>query len=161
MLGFYYFNEEAYYPYSKYDLLSYFYSDRRNRALAGYADGTYKLGKLALIAGSMGSRRTRPFASDKLNVRTAFAYTHGRYLSFPNAPGYTPLPNGGNMPIFVDASGNHLVRAPDFTASGSVNYRIPLGPDQIEFSVQPAYSSRVYFDFTSTQSQGPVFTLEG
>ncbi len=99
--------------------------------------------------------------SDALNLRLGFAYTHARYVSFPTAPGFTPLPTGGNASIFVDASGHPMVRSPDFSINGSANYKVPLGSRQLEFSLAPSYTSPIYFDFASQQRQGPVFLLDG
>jgi iron complex outermembrane receptor protein len=99
--------------------------------------------------------------SDALSVRATFGYTNGQYKSFPGAPAYRPLANGGNAAIFVDASGNPTVRTPKVQASAQIDYTIPLGERAITFSLSHSYQGRVYYDFDSQLSQGPVFVVDG
>ncbi|HEY9090203.1 TonB-dependent receptor [Parasphingorhabdus sp.] len=107
--------------------------------------------------------------NDNFDLRAAAAYTHARYLDFPSAPGYVldpadPATLGGLLfsNISLDASGNHMVRAPEFTASGSIAYHTPIGGNsELEIVLSPYYSSRVYYTFDNSLSQKPYFTLDG
>jgi len=105
---------------------------------------------------------------DKFDVRAAAAYTHARYRDFPNAPGYVDAPTnpstlGGLLyaNVSLDASGNTMVRSPAFTASSTVRYHTPLrdGLD-LEVTLSPYYSSRVYFTFDNSLSQKAYVTLD-
>jgi iron complex outermembrane receptor protein len=106
---------------------------------------------------------------DHFDVQESAAYTHARYISFPNAPGYTADPTnpgtlGGlifaNIP--VDASGKNMVRAPEFSASATFRYHVQLSETKkLEVTLSPYYSSRVYFTFDNTLSQAPYATLDG
>jgi iron complex outermembrane receptor protein len=107
--------------------------------------------------------------SSAFDLHGAVAYTHARYIDFPNAPGYVndpanPATLGGLLfaNVSVDASGKHMVRSPDFTASSSLTYHAQLG-DQKEFeaTLSPYYSSRVYFTFDNSLSQKAYVTLDG
>ena len=106
--------------------------------------------------------------NDAFDVHAAFAYTHARYKNFPNAPGYTLDPTNPNTAfglifanISVDASGRHMVRAPDYTASGTISYHTQLTErDRLDVTVTPYYSSRVYFDFVNSLSQAPYATVD-
>jgi len=42
------------------------------------------------------------------------AYIHDRFTSFPNALLSYPAPGGGNVQFAGDATGNRLLRVPDF-----------------------------------------------
>lgn len=94
-------------------------------------------------------------ATDRLTFRGAIAYNHARYSSFPAAQAFLPRDGGGNITVTRDLSGNHVVRAPDFTANLSVNLRTDLGGGELALFANAFYSSRVYLDFTNTVSQDP------
>jgi iron complex outermembrane receptor protein len=106
--------------------------------------------------------------SDNFDLRAAAAYTHARYLEFPFAPGYIldptdPATLGGLLfsNVSLDASGNVMVRSPEFTASGMLRFHMPVGnDDEFEITVSPYYSSRVYFTFDNSLSQGPYATVD-
>lgn len=51
----------------------------------------------------------------------------------------------GNVGVTLDASGNQLIRAPDFTASGSLNYRRELSAGFVDLSTTLYYSSKYVF----------------
>lgn len=99
--------------------------------------------------------------SRAFDVRAAVAYTHARYTDFPFAPAYSTVatPETGFGLVFLnssaDASGNKMVRAPELTVSTAFNYHADLGNDRrLDVSVSPHYSSRVYFTFDNSLSQG-------
>jgi len=113
--------------------------------------------------------------NDNFDLRAAVAYTHARYIKFPNAPtvidapfipGTTtpnPLTLGGliYMNFSTSANGNHMVRAPALTASGTMAFHTPIGGNkEFELTVSPYYSSRVYFTFDNLLSQKSYVTLD-
>jgi iron complex outermembrane recepter protein len=106
--------------------------------------------------------------NDNFDIRLAAAYTHSRYVEFPVAPTYIvdptdPATLGGLLfsNVNTDASGNTMVRAPKFTASGTFRFETPVGDnDQFEIAVTPYYSSRVYMSFDNRLSQKPYATVD-
>lgn len=107
--------------------------------------------------------------SDNLDLRAAVAYTRSRYVEFTNAPIYVDDPTnpatlGGLLYANVsgDVSGRTMVRAPKFTASGTARFHTPVGDgDELEATLSPYYSSRVYFNFDNSLSQKAYLTLDG
>lgn len=106
--------------------------------------------------------------SDNFDVRAAAAYTHSRYVDFKSAPAYIdnpadPATLGGLLfsNISRDVSGKKMVRSPEFTASSTLSYHTPIGGDnELEISLSPYYSSRVFFTFDNVLSQKPYVTLD-
>lgn len=106
--------------------------------------------------------------SDAFDIRLGGAYTHSRYTDFKSAPGYTDdpaVPSTAfgliNAGVPVNASGNQMIRAPEFTASATAAYHADLGDDRrLDLMVSPYYSGRVYFDFANQLSQKPYLTLD-
>ncbi|HEY9090213.1 TonB-dependent receptor [Parasphingorhabdus sp.] len=120
--------------------------------------------------------------NDNFDLRMAAAYTHARYVDFQNAPGYVndptnptsivslPIGPGGSLVpipgllfanVVVNASGNNMVRSPEFTASSTLSYHTSVGGNnELELTVSPYYSSRVYFTFDNSLSQKAYVTLD-
>lgn len=107
--------------------------------------------------------------SENFDLRAAVAYTRSKYVEFANAPIYVddptnPVTLGGLLYVNVsgDVSGRTMVRSPKFTASGTARFHTPVGDgDELEITLSPYYSSRVYFNFDNSLSQKPYFTLDG
>ena len=54
-----------------------------------------------------------------------------------------------------------MVRAPDYTASGTISYHAQLSErDRLDVTVTPYYSSRVYFDFINSLSTAAYATVD-
>lgn len=89
--------------------------------------------------------------TDELSATVATSLLHARYTDYRNALVQVPRTvNGvvclcGNVGVTLDASGNQLIRAPDFTASGSLNYRRELSAGLIDLSTTLYYSSKYVF----------------
>lgn len=88
--------------------------------------------------------------SENLSVFGGLAYNHGRYADFTGAAVFNPvIVNGqprGNIQAAEDASGNHLVKAPDFTFNIGATLRIPLDGGAIEISPLVSHSSKYFWD---------------
>jgi iron complex outermembrane receptor protein len=63
--------------------------------------------------------------TNALKLDGSVAWEHSRYTSFYGAVSYLPAPVG-NTEIFVNATGNPLQRAPEWTASLGGQYRVGL-----------------------------------
>ena len=96
------------------------------------------------------------------NIRASAAYTRSRYKNFPTATIFCPrgAPAYGNATIPLGAlnpctgeinsdgaTGNELIRTPEFTASLSANYRAALdGGSAVEVNGSAYYSGRFFWD---------------
>lgn len=96
------------------------------------------------------------------NIRASAAYTRSRYKNFPTATIYCPrgAPTYGNASIPLGAlnpctgqinsdgaTGNELIRTPEFTASLAADYRVELdGGAAVELSGSAFYSGRFFWD---------------
>lgn len=87
------------------------------------------------------------------------AYTHARYKEFPGAIAW--IPNATNTAYAtrtVDAAGNQMMRAPDFTGNFSLTYDIPtsVGMFQLTPSV---YKTTSFYTETASQFLVPGYAL--
>lgn len=99
---------------------------------------------------------------DGLTLRATAAYTHSKYKNFPGASVFCPrgAPSFGNASVALGvlnpctgqinsngATGNQLIRTPEFTASASANYRHDLdNGGAIELSGSAFYSGSYFWD---------------
>ena len=94
------------------------------------------------------------------------AYTHAKYVTFQGAPAYNQclVPAcGAGFGLFlvsgVDASGNSLPHAPNFTSTLGLRYTTDLAAGKLGFSGNLYYTSKFYFDSPNQFSQGGYATL--
>jgi len=88
----------------------------------------------------------------ELNIGAA--YTHARYGRYTNSASYVQCLNrttcGASYGVFavvpVDASGNQMQRAPDFTGNLGARYSTKLANGELALSGNFYDSDRVYFD---------------
>jgi len=88
-----------------------------------------------------------------LNLRAALAYTHADYDSFPNAQAFIPRLGGGNTVTSVNASGNQLIRTPEFTLSLGGRYSFDAFDGKAFLGGSLFHSSPVYYDFLNAFRQ--------
>src|SRR3546814_17189087 len=69
------------------------------------------------------------------------------------------LPGGGNAVIVIDASGNHLLRAPTLSANAAVNYTIPVGEGSLDLNVNYSYSSKSYQEVSEVLFVSPIHLI--
>lgn len=109
------------------------------------------------------------------NVRASAAYTHSRYKNFPTATIFCPrgAPTYGNATIPLGAlnpctgeinsdgaTGNELIRTPEFTASLAADYRVELARgDAVELSGSAYYSGRFFWDPGNRLKEGAYVLL--
>jgi iron complex outermembrane receptor protein len=153
-----------------------FYYDYKNLQVSSYQFGAAIINNAASseiygLEAQLGYRVNKDFS---LNANAA--YTHARYKSFPGAPFYNycdpsiPAAQFTN-PLYctqgagtlaqtsIDASGYHVQRSPDFTASIGANYGLDLAQGRLNLSGNLYYSSSFYFDPVQQFKQDGYETL--
>lgn len=86
-------------------------------------------------------------ATDDLTLRASAAYVHGRYDSFVGAQTFVPQPQGGNLVLPNDVSGNRLIRAPEWTFNLGFDWGHDVGGGRVGLYGNLYYSSKIYYDF--------------
>lgn len=103
--------------------------------------------------------------SDQFKFRSGASWTHARYTEFPLATKWTPIlstagvPVGGNkLDPNPSATGNKMIRTPDFTAfvSGTFTQELPKG--SLELTGTASYSDS-FFWHVNNRLQQPSFVV--
>ena len=125
-----------------------FYYDYKDLQIANYASGVgvIKNAAKAEIYGADVQLTAR--LTDRFSLGAGVAYTHSKYVSFPDATFY---PGTGTVadPVRTqqtDASGNQLLRTPEWTGSLSASYKQPIGDNSLQFSANYYLTSGFNFD---------------
>ena len=99
--------------------------------------------------------------TDNFTVHLAGAYTHGRYVTYTGAVGFTNNPNGiSYINVPLDASGKNMIRSPEFTGNAGLNYDQKVSFGTIRLGGNVSYSSSLYFD-APNQFEQKAFALLG
>jgi iron complex outermembrane receptor protein len=86
--------------------------------------------------------------------------SRARYEEFPGAQCYSRRPDlAGNTVFTCDASGNHMIRAPEFTFNLGARWSQPIGSGELEIGGNVYHSGRVYYDFSNNFSQDPYYLV--
>jgi iron complex outermembrane receptor protein len=98
---------------------------------------------------------------DGFKVNVGISALNARYQDFPNAliDRPTPGPEGGNVPLTIDAAGNHMIRAPDFSLTLGANYRTELAGGELSLSGLLYHTSSIYYDFEERVHQPGYTTI--
>lgn len=175
---------EAGFKYGRGDLrfeiaaFHYRYNDLQTTAYDFTAGGTQRV----LNAGSARIKGVEASLNYSMNnaidVRAGATYLHARYKDFSNAQDYCPVlaegtlptpgsitcpqgtPIGGSNAYNVDASGQPLSRAPDFTATAGIDYHMPLADGKLTLSGNVYYTSSISFSPNGRLKQ-PEYALVG
>ncbi len=110
----------------------------------------------ATIYGVEGEAIIRPVRN--LSLKPGFSLLHGKYDSFLGAQIFTPNGLGGNTASFIDASGKNLIRTPFFTASIGLDYTVPVGDGEVQFTSNIFHSGKSYWDVANRVVERP-YTL--
>lgn len=90
-----------------------------------------------------------------ISITGGLAYTHGRYKNYTGAPGnvfdYT-TGTADNSP--VDASGNRMIRSPDWTGNIGIDSNFDVGGGKLNLTANLYYSSKFFFDAANNNMQG-------
>ncbi len=97
--------------------------------------------------------------SGELHLGSGLAYTDAKYVSFPNGPISVPLATGGNTSVPGDLAGNRMIRTPKFTVSGTADYAVPVGANELELSATYYHNSGFYWDPDNRLKQTPYGLL--
>ncbi len=90
--------------------------------------------------------------TDRLNLQGGFEVLHAEYTNFPNGPCSTPATIGGAVlggtvsSVCPDLSGRDLIRAPHFTGTLGMTYRMPTSAGEFSLSVNNSYNSGFSWD---------------
>lgn len=83
----------------------------------------------------------------QLSIQAGISYLDAEYDDFPDAVIYLPNPAGGRLEVGGDASGNDMIKAPEWQWNLGGQYDVPLNTGQLRFAVQYSYQSKFYWDF--------------
>jgi iron complex outermembrane receptor protein len=99
--------------------------------------------------------------SPEFRLRINGAYTHARFVNFPNAQVTIPKPTGGNIQTLGDASGNRVPRVPDWTGGISGTYSIPLSSGRVDLDGSLYYNGKYYWEFANRLEQKAYVLANG
>lgn len=81
-----------------------------------------------------------------LRLSAGVEVMHSEFTRFPDAQFSRPLPGGGNQLLTGDAKGNRLPLTPDFTATLSGTYKIPLKAGDLDLTVTEYHNGGYRFE---------------
>lgn len=94
-----------------------------------------------------------------LTLSAAGEFLDAVFTSYPNAPIYTPIPNGPLLVAPGDASGNRMPNAPRFSANLSANYALPSGVGKFATTATLAYNGVWYADPSNNFKEPSYYLL--
>ena len=140
-------------PWLRANLATFYYTYNNLQVTARAANNSFVLQNAASaeIYGGELELAAEPVVG--LNLRAAIAYTHAEYDEFFNAQVFIPQAGGGNMVSSADASGNQLVRTPEFTLTLGGRYTFDAFDGEAFIGGNLFHSSAVYYDYLNIFSQ--------
>jgi iron complex outermembrane recepter protein len=142
--------------------LSGFYYDYKNKQEQGFTGTSVFLlnsgpVKIQGFDADSSIRLTRDFT---FRANASWVPT-AEYKDFPHAAGYTldRNPSGSFRQVDQNASGLRLVKAPELTANGTLEFAHEMGKGTLDASASLSYSSTVYHDIFHVMKQSPYTTL--
>ena len=148
-------------PWLRANLATFYYSYGNMQVTARAADNSFVLQNAAKAKIYGGELELSAEPIDGLNLRSAIAYTHSEYDEFLNAQVFIPRPGGGNTVSSVDASGNQLIRTPEFTLSLGGRYSFDALEGKAFIGGSVFHSSTVYYDYLNTFGQDSYELVTG
>ncbi len=88
------------------------------------------------------------------SVRLGSAFTDAEYDDFPGATTLEPVPGGGNVGRRIDASGNRMIRTPEFTLNAGLSYQTLVAGGELLVTTNIFLSDRFYWDVANRLEQG-------
>jgi len=140
-----------------------FHYDYKNLQFQNTVAGIGSITSNAGTAKSYGGEASLTYQlTDELSGVLSGAYTHARYTSFKAAVIAIPRADDlGNTIVTQDVSGKTMIRAPEWTASASANWRHPMRNGIIELTGNLYYTTRIFYqaDNAKIYSQKPYALL--
>lgn len=103
--------------------------------------------------------------TDELRLQSGVAYTHGRYDKFPGAQVSIKDPITGLISLAKfpnnDASGNKIIRTPEWTAEGTATYTKEFDSGKFGLSATVAYNGPIVFSADNRARQGGYTLING
>src|SRR5690606_30841031 len=96
----------------------------------------------AKLRGAEAEIQVRPARGLDLNFGAS--YIHGRYTDYANASVTVPNGLGGNSMVFRDATGNDMIRTPEWSLMGGIVYSTDLFNGEFVTSANVNYQSRQF-----------------
>lgn len=140
-----------------------FYYDYKDLQIANYSSGVGVVQNAAKSKIYGADLQAVLHANDRLQLQLGIAYTHSEYTSFPSASIYPGIGTVAD-PVRVaqaDASGNPLVRTPEWTGSVAASYDQPVGNNHLKFSASYYLTSGFNFDPVGQFHQNGYGLLSG
>ncbi len=127
-----------------------FHYDYTNLQVSTYTGGTSFLqnAKSAEIYGADLHWRQRIAGHFDLDVGAA--YTHARYIDFPNAALQTFSPNFGVVNGTTNVDGGVMDRTPEFSGNIGLDYNTDLYRGHLDLNANASYQTESSFDFANT-----------
>jgi len=95
-------------------------------------------------------------------LRLGASYNHAVYTSFPLAQVTVPRADGaGNDQPFLDVSGNHLPRTPEFTANAGLEHTSHFRQGDLGIGLNAYYSSKNYYEPSNRITQNGYVLING
>ncbi|AEG49800.1 TonB-dependent receptor [Sphingobium chlorophenolicum L-1] len=139
-----------------------FYYDYRNVQLSQVTPSgsqTLNAARAESYGGEAELRLLPEVGLGRLEIGVNMTLSRGTYKSFPNGPIAVPRPatctptptstgpaTGGNLNCSGELAGRRMVRLPDWTASASFNYTVPIGSGQLGLSASYAYNDGFFWE---------------
>lgn len=140
-------------PWLRANLATFYYTYDNLQVTARAADNSFVLQNAASAEIYGGELELFAKPVHGLDLRAALAYTRAEYVEFPNAQVFIPQAGGGNMVSTANASGNQLVRTPEFTLTLGGRYAFDAFDGEAFVGGNLFHSSAVYYDYLNIFGQ--------
>ncbi len=149
-------------PKLSFNLSSYYYKYKDQQLSSSQMIGTIRTSLInnaasSTIYGVDGDIRYK--FSRAFDANVSASWNHARYGSFPTSPLFVQASNGTYSSFPSDASGFHMLRSPDFTATAGARYSADLAGGELVLSSNLYYTSKFYFDAAQQVPQKSYTTV--
>ena len=140
-------------------VFKYDYTNMQVSRIEGLATLRYVNAAAAEIKGAEAELTWNPWPPFTLTA--GGQYLDARYVNYKDVPAYAPIPGGTrNMQIPpIDASGNRIRLAPEYTFNADASYVVPVGSGELKLSGSLYYNDGYYFYADERIKQGSFVLL--
>ncbi|MBV1688941.1 TonB-dependent receptor [Novosphingobium sp. G106] len=107
----------------------------------------------ARINGAELNASITPFSG--FSISGGLSYVDAKYSKFVGAQAFIPRAGGGNDSLKIDASGNRVIRTPEWSGNVGATLEVPIGDSKLRFSGNAFFSGTVYYDVSNRTRQKP------